>query len=77
MLINFLEGPFLAFILSYLVKFYSTESGPDARYLFRYNENITAYLFMSVVRYKKEIFEGMKFYASNMLISFTYNFLYK
>ena len=49
MLINFLEGPFLAFILSYLVKFYSTESGPDARYLFRYNENITAYLFMSVV----------------------------
>ena len=49
MLINFLEGPFLAFILSYLVKFYSTESGPDAKYLFRYNENITAYLFMSVV----------------------------
>ena len=49
MLINFLEGPFLAFILSYLVKFYSTESGPDATYLFRYNENITAYLFMSVV----------------------------
>ena len=49
MMINFLEGPFLAFILSYLVKFYSTESGPDAKYLFRYNENITAYLFMSVV----------------------------
>ena len=49
MLINFLEGPFLAFILAYLVKFYSTESGPDASYIFRYNENITAYLFMSVV----------------------------
>ncbi len=49
MLINFLEGPFLAFILAYLVKFYSTESGPDAEYVFRYNENITAYLFMSVV----------------------------
>ena len=49
MLINFLEGPFLAFILSYLVKFYSAESGPDAKYLFRYNENITAYLFMSIV----------------------------
>jgi ABC-type multidrug transport system ATPase subunit len=49
MLINFIEGPFLAFLLSYLVKFYSTESGPDAAYVFRYNENITAYLFMSVV----------------------------
>lgn len=49
MLINFLEGPFLAFILAYLVKFYSTESGPDADYVFRYNENLTAYLFMSVV----------------------------
>lgn len=49
MLINFIEGPFLAFILAYLVKFYSTESGPDAEYVFRYNENITAYLFMSVV----------------------------
>lgn len=49
MLINFLEGPFLAFILAYLVKFYSTESGPDASYVFRYNENVTAYLFMSVV----------------------------
>ena len=49
MLINFLEGPFLAFILAYLVKFFSTESGPDSSYIFRYNENITAYLFMSVV----------------------------
>ncbi len=49
MLINFLEGPFLAVLLSYLVKFYSTGSGPDAAYIYRYNENITAYLFISVV----------------------------
>ncbi len=49
MLINFLEGPFLAFLLSYLVKFYSTDSGPNAKYLFRYNENISAYLFISIV----------------------------
>jgi ABC-type multidrug transport system ATPase subunit len=49
MLINFLEGPFLAFLLSYLVKFFSTESGPDAKYLFRYNENISAYIFISIV----------------------------
>ncbi|MFM7024192.1 MAG: ABC transporter permease, partial [Flavobacteriales bacterium] len=49
MLINFLEAPLLAIILSYMVKFYSTESGPDSEYVFRYNENLTAYLFMSVV----------------------------
>lgn len=49
MLINFLEGPFLAFVLAYLVKFYSTDSGPDAEYVFRYNENISAYLFISIV----------------------------
>ena len=50
MLINFLEGPFLALILAYLVKYFSAESGPDTNhYIFRYNENLTAYLFMSVV----------------------------
>lgn len=49
MLINFLEGPFLAFILAFLVKYYSTEAGPTSEYVFRYNDNITAYLFMSVV----------------------------
>ena len=49
MLINFLEGPFLAFLLSYLVKFYSADSGPNAKYLFRYNENISAYIFISIV----------------------------
>lgn len=49
MLINFLEAPLLAFVLAYLVKFYSIESGQDATYLFKYNENIPAFLFMSVV----------------------------
>jgi len=48
MLINFLEAPLLAIILSYMVRYYSTEA-VDAEYIFRYNENITAYLFMSVV----------------------------
>ncbi|MFT6746994.1 MAG: ABC-type multidrug transport system ATPase subunit [Glaciecola sp.] len=50
LLINFLEGPFLAFILAYLVKYFSAENGLNIdEYVFRYNENITAYLFMSVV----------------------------
>ncbi len=48
MLINFLEAPLLAIILSYMVRYYSTEAA-DAEYIFRYNENLTAYLFMSVV----------------------------
>tara|TARA_B100000795_G_C22806003_1_gene444954 strand:- start:4827 stop:7994 length:3168 start_codon:yes stop_codon:yes gene_type:complete len=64
MLINFLEGPFLAFLLSYLVKFYSTDSGPDAEYIFRYNENITAYLFMSVV---VAIFMGLTVSAEEII----------
>jgi ABC-type multidrug transport system ATPase subunit len=49
MYINFLEGPFLAFILAFLVKYFSTESGPTSTYVFRYNENLSAYIFMSVV----------------------------
>ncbi|MFT6716190.1 MAG: ABC-type multidrug transport system ATPase subunit [Saprospiraceae bacterium] len=50
LLINFLEGPFLAFILAYLVKYYSAENGLNLNeYVFRYNDNMTAYLFMSVV----------------------------
>ncbi len=50
LLINLLEGPFLALILSYLVKYFSAENGLNLNeYVFRYNENIAAYLFMSVV----------------------------
>lgn len=50
LLINLLEGPFLALILAYLVKFFSAENGLNLNeYVFRYNENLTAYLFMSVV----------------------------
>ena len=49
-LINFLEGPLLALILAYLVKYSSSENGFNLNeYIFRYNENLTAYLFMSVV----------------------------
>lgn len=49
MYINFLEGPFLAFILAFLVKYFSTQAGPTSTYNFRYNENLSAYIFMSVV----------------------------
>lgn len=49
MVINFLEAPLLAFILSYLVRFYNTDVSNKVGYIFRENENIPAYLFMSVV----------------------------
>jgi len=47
--INLIESPLLAFILSYLVKFYNTDASNKIGYIFRENENMPAYLFMSVV----------------------------
>lgn len=47
--INLLEAPVLAFILSYLVKFYNTDVSNKIGYVFRENANMPAYLFMSVV----------------------------
>ncbi|HRG38406.1 MAG TPA: ATP-binding cassette domain-containing protein [Bacteroidia bacterium] len=47
--INLLEAPVLAFILAYLVKFYNTDLSNKVGYIFRENENLPAYLFMSVV----------------------------
>lgn len=47
--INLLEAPVLAFILAYLVKFFNTDLSNKVGYIFRENENLPAYLFMSVV----------------------------
>lgn len=44
--INLLEAPLLAFILAYLVKFFTSE---ETGYVFMENENIPAYIFMCVV----------------------------
>ena len=49
LLINFLEAPILAFILAYLVRFYNTDVDTGKGYVFGENENIPAYMFMSVV----------------------------
>jgi magnesium-transporting ATPase (P-type) len=49
LLINFIEAPLLAFILSYLVKYFNIDDKSSKGYIFRDNENITAYMFMSVV----------------------------
>ncbi|MGL4599662.1 MAG: ABC transporter permease, partial [Bacteroidia bacterium] len=49
LLINLLEAPVLAFILAYLVRFYNSDVSHTGGYVYRENENIPAYLFMSVV----------------------------
>ncbi len=49
MLINMLEAPVLAFILAYLVRYFNTDVDTSHGYVYRENENIPAYMFMSVV----------------------------
>ncbi|PCI97665.1 MAG: ABC transporter [Flavobacteriales bacterium] len=49
LLINFLEAPFLAFILAYLMRYFNSDSSNELGYIFRENENFPAYLFMSVI----------------------------
>lgn len=47
LLINLLEAPFLALLLSWLIRY--TNSTDGTSYLFRYNENLPAYILMSIV----------------------------
>jgi ABC-type multidrug transport system ATPase subunit len=47
--INLLEAPLLAFILAYLVRFRSSDEANKVGYLYRINENLTTYIFMSVI----------------------------
>ncbi|GAB4255773.1 MAG: ATP-binding cassette domain-containing protein [Vicingaceae bacterium] len=47
--INLLEAPALAFILSFLIRYYNTDSSNELGYIYRENENIPAYIFMAVI----------------------------
>jgi len=49
LLINFLEAPLLAFILAYLVRYFNSDVDTSKGYVFSENDNIPAYMFMSVV----------------------------
>ncbi len=49
MIINLLEAPVLAFILAFIVRYYSSEDQTITGYSFGKNLNIPAYLFMSVI----------------------------
>jgi ABC transport system ATP-binding/permease protein len=49
LLINFMEAPLLAFLLAYIVRYYSTDANVEHVYLFSKNINIPAYFFMSII----------------------------
>ena len=48
-LINLLEAPALAFLMAFFLKFYRTGHGTQGEYIFRQNDNIPQYLFISVI----------------------------
>lgn len=62
--INFLEAPLLGFILAFMVRFYNTDISNKIGYIYRDNENMTAYLFMSVV---VSLFIGMMVSAEEII----------
>lgn len=47
LLINLLEAPLLAFILAIIIKYRSSPNGES--YMFRFNENLPAFLLMSII----------------------------
>lgn len=47
LLINLLEAPFLALLLAFIIKYRSAPGGNE--YLYRFNENLPAFLLMSIV----------------------------
>lgn len=46
LLVNFLEAPVLALILAYIIRY---NNSPTGEYIFSYNDNIPAYLLMSII----------------------------
>jgi ABC transport system ATP-binding/permease protein len=49
LIINLLEGPVLAFILAFIVRYHSTDDPLRSGYIFSKNLNMPAHLFMSVI----------------------------
>jgi ABC transport system ATP-binding/permease protein len=49
LVINLFEAPVLAFLLSYIIKFYEVGTANQAGYIFSANNNLPVYLFMAVI----------------------------
>ncbi|MFZ1687824.1 MAG: ATP-binding cassette domain-containing protein [Flavobacteriales bacterium] len=48
-LINLLEAPALAFIMTFFLRYYRTGHGTTGEYVFRHNDNLPQFLFISVI----------------------------
>jgi ABC-type multidrug transport system ATPase subunit/F0F1-type ATP synthase delta subunit len=62
LIINFMEAPLLAFILSFLIRYFNV--GSHATYTFSNNTNVPVYIFMSVI---VAIFVGMSVSAEEII----------
>ena len=49
LLINLLETPILALLLSYIIRYYNVDSNNTAGYIFAKNPNLTIYIIMAVI----------------------------
>ncbi len=64
MIINILEAPILAALLSYIIKFYNVDIANEAGYTLLDNDNLPVYLFMSVI---VSIFIGLTVSAEEII----------
>ncbi|HUX54443.1 MAG TPA: ATP-binding cassette domain-containing protein [Williamwhitmania sp.] len=62
--INLVEPPLLAFILSYIIKFYNVDASNQFGYTFSNNSNLPVYIFMSVI---VAIFVGLTVSAEEII----------
>jgi ABC-type multidrug transport system, ATPase component len=62
--INLVEPPLLAFILSYIIKFYNVDASNEFGYTFSNNSNLPVYIFMSVI---VAIFVGLTVSAEEII----------
>jgi ABC transport system ATP-binding/permease protein len=64
LIINFLEAPLLAFLLSFIIKYYDVSVSNEYGYTFEGNSNIPVYIFMSVI---VAIFIGLSVSAEEII----------
>jgi ABC transport system ATP-binding/permease protein len=64
LVINLLEAPLLAFILSFIIKYYNESESNDAGYTLLGNSNLPVYIFMSVI---VAIFMGLTISAEEII----------
>ncbi len=64
LIINFAEAPLLAFILSFIIKYYNASESNELGYTFLGNSNLPVYIFMSVI---VAIFMGLTVSAEEII----------